>query len=236
MTILLSIIIPARNESQRLPIAIKQLQDFFQYHPYNLEIIPVIQGTDETASLVCECAKKDPRIKPVIDSQGHGKGRAIRSGFQQAQGEIILFIDADLSVPPHCLVHLVEQFQATPACDILIGNRYHPQSNIIRRQAWHRQLLSRSFNFFLRFWRLTQFRDTQCNCKLFRHDVAKILCSYSIINGFAFDVEILLIAKNFGYHVAEAPIEWADAGHSHLRIFNNGLQALEDVWNLREYS
>lgn len=231
----LSIIIPAYNEAQRLPKTIAQLQDFFQYHPWTLEIIPVIQGNDTTASLVCELVKKDLRIKPIIDAQGRGKGRAIRSGVDRAQGEIILFIDADLSVPPHCIAQLLEQFQSTPSCDVLIGNRRHPQSKIIHPASWYRRLLGHAFNFFLRSQHLTSFRDTQCCCKLFRHDVAKILFSYSMINGFAVDVEILLMAKNFGYHVEEAPVEWSDRGHSRFKILSNGLQALEDVWNLTEY-
>ncbi|MBM3856778.1 MAG: glycosyltransferase family 2 protein [Verrucomicrobia bacterium] len=231
----LSIIIPARNEAQRLPKTIAQLQDFFRYHPWTLEIIPVIQGNDETISLICELAKKDPRIKPLIDPQGRGKGRAVRCGVERAQGEIILFIDADLNVPPHCLARLLEQFQSTPPCDILIGSRRHPQSKIIHPQPWHRQLLNGAFNFLLRSWHLTKFRDTQCGCKLFRRDVAKVLFSYSMVNGFAFDVEILVLAKNFGYQVAEAPVEWADTSHSHFKIFRDGLQSLEDAWNLTEY-
>ncbi len=228
-----SILIPARNEEQRLPQTIKRLQDFFRHD--SLEIIPIIQGTDATSSLVCELAERDPRIKPIIDTHGRGKGRAVRYGVEQAQGEIILFIDADLSVPPHCIAQLLEQFQATPSYDILIGNRRHPQSKIIHPQPWHRRFLSHAFNFFLRSQRLTLFHDTQCGCKLFRRDVAKIIFSYSMINGFAFDVEVLLIAKNFGYHIAEAPVEWIDGGHSRFGILSDGLQALEDIWNLTEY-
>lgn len=235
LPVFLSIIIPARNEAHRLPKTIERLQDFFRYHPWTIEIIPVIQGTDETGSLVCELAKKDPCIHPIIDPQGQGKGRAVRSGVEQAHGDIILFIDADLSVPPHSLAQLAEQFQATPSCDILIGSRQHPQSKITHPQPWHRRLLSRAFNLFLRSQHLTKFHDTQCGCNFFRHKVAKILFSYSMINGFAVDIEILLLAKNFGYKVAEAPVEWADEGHSHFGILSDGLQALEDVWNLTEY-
>lgn len=235
LPISLSIIIPARNEAQCLPKTIKQLQSFFEYYRCSLEFIPVIQGNDETPSLVCELATKDSRIKPIIDLQGRGKGRAVRSGVEQAQGDIILFIDADLSVPLNCLAQLVEQFQSTPSCDILIGSRCHPQSKITSPQLWHRRFLSRTFNFFLRSWHLTKVRDTQCGCKLFRRDVAKLLFSYSMINGFAFDVEILLLAKNFGYQIAEAPVEWADQGHSYFGIFSAGVQALEDLWNLTEY-
>ena len=231
----LSIIIPARDEADRLPKTIERLQDFFRYNSWSLEIIPVIQGADKTGTLICELAQKDPRIKPIIDPQGRGKGRAVRSGVEQAQGDVILFIDADLSVPPHCLAQLLEQFQSSSSCDILIGSRRHPQSNITHPQPWRRRLLGRVFNIFLRSLRLTKFYDTQCGCKFFRRDVAKTLFSYATVNGFAFDVEILLIAKNLGYHVEEAPVEWADGGHSRFGISNDGMQALEDVWNLTEY-
>ncbi len=231
----LSIIIPAHNEANRLPKTIGQLQSFFQHYSKTFEIIPVIQGNDKTGSLICDLAQKDRCIKPIIDPQGRGKGRAVRYGMEHAQGEIMLFIDADLSVPLHCLAQLLERFQSSLSCDILIGSRQHPNSKITQPQPWLRRLSERLFNLFLRSLRLTKFRDTQCGCKFFRHAVAKTLFSYAMVNGFAFDVEILLLAKNLGYHIEETPVEWAYRRHSCFEISSDGIQALEDVWNLTEY-
>jgi dolichyl-phosphate beta-glucosyltransferase len=237
MTCSLSIIIPAFNEAKRLPKSMVELQNFFQDRKEisELEIIPVIQGEDETGSLLCELAKKDRRIRPLIDLKGRGKGRAVRYGVEQAQGEVILFIDADLSVPLHSVARLLEQFEAHPNCDILIASRTLPQSKIRYPQPLQRGLLERAFNLLLRSLHLTSFHDTQCGCKLFRRHVAKTLFSYALINGFAFDVEILLLAAELGYRVEEAPVELTDRDHSRCCISKDGLQALEDVWHLTEY-
>lgn len=232
----LSIIIPAHNELQRLPQTLEQLQTFFTLQSWNFEIIPVIQGDDQTSSLVCNLATKDPRIKPIIDASGRGKGRAVRAGIEQAQGSIILFIDASLSVPVQILAQLAERFESSPSYDIFIGSRQHPDSKVRVRQPWYCYGFSRLFNLFLRLQNLTPFRDTQCGCKFFRHDIAKILSSYSTVDGFAFDVEILLLAKNFGYRIQEVPVEWENKGSSGFRIPSDALQMLEDVWNLTEYT
>ncbi len=232
----LSIIIPARQEALRLPKTLSLVQKFFEKKSYNIEIIPVIQGHDQTASFVAAAAAVDSRIHPIFDLGGHGKGRAVRLGMQAAQGNIILFMDADLSVPLPCLEQLIEKFLLSPSDDLFIGSRHLRESTILTPQTFLRHILGRALNLLLRLSGLTCFRDTQCGCKLFRHDAAQRIFALSIMDGFAFDVEILLLAKKLGYQIKEVPVTWANVGNSRLRLLRDGLKALKDIWSLKNLS
>ncbi|HLB33968.1 MAG: hypothetical protein A3F67_02220 [Verrucomicrobia bacterium RIFCSPHIGHO2_12_FULL_41_10] len=229
----LSIIIPARQEALRLPKTLHLLQKFLNEQSYSAEIIPVVQGEDETTTIIINAATTDPRIRPIFDPTGRGKGLAVRQGVKAAQGNIILFMDADLSVPLSCLQLLIKNFIQSPHDDLLIGSRHLPDSNILIPQPFLRQMLGKIFNLALRLSDLTHFRDTQCGCKLFRHDAAKKIFAQSTLNGFAFDVEILLLAQHLGYQIKEVPVEWANAGNSRLGLLRDGFRAIQDIWELK---
>lgn len=83
---------------------------------------------------------------------------------------------------------------------------------------------------------LTKLHETQCGCKLFRHDVAKKIFPHGKVEGFGFDVELLLIAKHFGYKIREALVEWGNEKNSRFRMFRDGLATLREVWCLNKHS
>ena len=230
----LSVVIPARNEKERLPETLRRVREWIDRTGRNAEIIPVVQGNDGTAELVETAAKADPALRPVIQPVGEGKGMAVRLGITVARGEIILFTDADLSVPVECLEELVRTLETSPGLDGLLGSRRLPGSRITIPQPPMRRLSGRAFNAALRFGGLTRFRDTQCGCKLFRHDAAKAVFSRSELDGFAFDVEILNLAEQLGFRMREVPVTWADAGGSRVLLPRDGWKALCDAWSLRK--
>jgi dolichyl-phosphate beta-glucosyltransferase len=229
----LSIIIPARHEAERLPKTIFLLEGFFKKISWSVEVLLIIQGDDETVAIARGAAEADPRFHPIFDTHGKGKGRAVRQGVAAAQGKIILFMDTDLSVPLSSVEKLVEELLHSPHLDILIGSRRLPQSRILIQQPATRRLLSKIFNRTLKLAGLTKYSDTQCGCKLFRHEAAKKIFAQTSIEGFGFDVELLLLAEYFDYKIGEAPIDWADGENSHFRIFRDGIQTLQDIWLLR---
>lgn len=230
----LSVVIPARNEKARLPDTLRRVHDWIVRSGRTAEIIPVVQGNDGTAALVEGAAIGDPSLRPVIQPSGEGKGMAVRLGIAAARGGIILFTDADLSVPVECLEELVGLLESHPELDGLLGSRRLPGSRIVIQQPLMRRLSGRSFNAALRLGGLTRYRDTQCGCKLFRHDAAKAIFSRSTLDGFAFDVEILNLAEQLGYRMREVPVTWADAGGSRVWLPRDGWKALRDAWALRE--
>jgi len=230
----LSIVIPARNEAERLPKTLGLIREWLSRTGRNAEVIPVIQGYDNTEEIVARIALSDPNLKPVIQHSGEGKGMAVRMGITAARGGIILFTDADLSVPVECLEELVSVLEQHPAIDGILGSRRLPASNIVIRQPLMRRLSGKAFNIALKAGGLTRFADTQCGCKLFRHDAAKAIFSKSELDGFAFDVEILKIAEQLGYRMEEIPVTWADAGGSRVWLPRDGFKALRDAWSLRK--
>lgn len=230
----LSIVIPARNEAERLPKTLSLIRDWIARTGRTTEVIPVVQGFDRTEEIITETALSDPDLKPVIQHSGEGKGMAVRMGITAAKGDIILFTDADLSVPVECLQELVSALECHPAIDGILGSRRLPSSNIVIRQPLMRRLSGKAFNIALKAGGLTRFSDTQCGCKLFRHDAAKAIFARSELDGFAFDVEILKIAEQLGYRMEEIPVTWADAGGSRVWLPRDGLKALRDAWSLRK--
>jgi len=230
----LSIVIPARNEEQRLPKTLEMIRDWTLKSGRRTEVIPVVQGHDRTAEIVEAAAAKDLALRPIIQHSGEGKGMAVRLGITAARGSIILFTDADLSVPVECLEELVCMMEANPEFDVILGSRRLPNSRITIAQPPMRQFSGKAFNLALRLGRLTRFADTQCGCKLFRHNTAKKIFAKSELNGFAFDVEILNIAEYLGYQIKEVPVTWADVGGSRVWLPRDGFRALRDAWALRK--
>ena len=230
----LSIIIPARNEEQRLPKTLELIRNWNLQSGRKTEVIPVVQGYDATTDIVEKAALENPDIRPIIQHSGEGKGMAVRLGITAARGSIILFTDADLSVPVECLEDLVLIMESRPELDGILGSRRLPESKIVIAQPLMRRLSGKAFNMALRLGGLTRFADTQCGCKLFRHDAAKAIFAQSELDGFAFDVEILNIAKKLGYMMEEVPVTWADVGGSRVWLPRDGFRALRDAWALRK--
>jgi dolichyl-phosphate beta-glucosyltransferase len=230
----LSVVIPARNEEARLPKTLGLIREWIARSGRSTEVIPVVQGYDRTTEIVETAAGNDPNLRPIIQHAGNGKGMAVRLGITAARGEIILFTDADLSVPVGCLEELVSMMERKPELDGILGSRRLPGSNIVIKQPPMRRLSGWAFNRALKLGGLTGYADTQCGCKLFRHDAAKAIFARSELDGFAFDVEILKLAEVLGYRMKEAPVTWADAGGSRVWLPRDGFRALRDAWSLRK--
>jgi dolichyl-phosphate beta-glucosyltransferase len=230
----LSVVIPARNEEQRLPKTLRLVRGWMATSGRQAEVIPVVQGHDGTTAIVEREALQDPMLRPVIQHKGEGKGMAVRLGVTAARGDIILFTDADLSVPVECLERLVATLEERRDIDGILGSRRLPESDIVIPQPLARRLSGKAFNRALRLGGLTRFADTQCGCKLFRHDAAKAIFAKSELDGFAFDVEILNIAERLGYRMEEVPVTWSDAGGSRVWLPRDGFRALRDAWSLRK--
>lgn len=229
----LSVVIPARNEEKRLPGTLRDVRGWIAASGRTAEVIPVVQGYDGTTAIVEREALGDPSLRPVIQHAGEGKGMAVRLGVAAARGDIILFTDADLSVPVECLEELVTMLGKDPTIDGILGSRRLPGSRIAIPQPLMRRISGKAFNLALKIGGLTRFSDTQCGCKLFRHDAAKEIFARSELDGFAFDVEILKIAEQLGLRMREVPVTWADAGGSRVWLPRDGFRALRDAWSLR---
>lgn len=237
-----SIVIPAFEEERRLPGSIRSLLAFLGPRGSDgvtslvgdVEALAMIEKSrDRTLELAREAAAGDPRIE-VIDNRVHrGKGYAVRSGMLRARGDVVFFMDADLSTPLAEVVAFLAHFEAHPETDVLIGSRALAQSAVTKKQTWLRRNMGRTFNGFVRLFGLSGITDTQCGFKAFRAEACREIFSRATIDGFAFDVEALMLARKLGYKVDVRPVRWMNSPDSKVRILIDPLKMLWDLVRVR---
>jgi glycosyltransferase involved in cell wall biosynthesis len=147
----LSLVVPAYNEARRLPNTLRELHDYCGRRAFLFEVIIVVEpGTDETLALAQASTKTFPQLK-VIGNQIHrGKGFAVRTGMLASTGELVFFTDADLSTPLYEIDRALAVFDADRDVQVIVGNRQHPGSQIIRHQSWMREHMGKTFNALVR--------------------------------------------------------------------------------------
>lgn len=230
-----SIIIPAYNEEQRLPMTLATTAEYFANLGDPFDILVVDDGSrDKTAAVVTEYRKKHPEysVKCVEYGGNRGKGFAVRFGMLKATGELRLFCDADLATPVEEYGVILKAMQQQCA-DIGIGSRPLEQSHLVVHQPWLRERLGRSFNLAVQALAVPGIRDTQCGFKIFTAQAAKDVFSRCVIDAFAFDCEALLIADRLGYKIAEVPIRWSHKDGSKVNMVRDGSRMLKDLMAIR---
>jgi len=213
----LSIVIPAYNEEKRIGSAIDRIVLFLKGINYEYEIVVVDDGSrDGTVSIVEEYAKRDPRIRLLRNDKNRGKGYTVRRGMLEAKGALILFTDADLAVPIEELPKFIDACEG--GADIAIGDRYLEESRIGRDQPLYRRIIGHIGGLCVRTLILKAPPDTQCGFKCLRRDAARTLFSLMKINGGMFDVELIYLARKFGYKIKQIPVAWSHCQGSNISI------------------
>ena len=234
----LSIVIPAYNEAGRLPrnlpavAACGEALDL----PDSYEVLVMVERSpDGTLEKAREAAAPFPRVEVVDNGPQRGKGHAVRAGMLRAAGEIVLFMDADLSTPLDEVGKFLEYFAAHPDIDVLIGNRRHADSHIGRAQGRVRRNLGRLFNSLVTRAGLLPggWKDTQCGFKAFRQSAAQEIFTRQRLDGFSFDVEVLALAAGLGLRVADLPVQWYDEAATRVRLWRDGVKMLRDLQRVR---
>ncbi len=227
----LSVVVPAYNEERRLGPTLYRVAEYLSASGRSCEIIVVSDGSsDGTVVLAQKLARTIPFLRVVEHSANLGKGHAVRTGMLLAKGKRILFSDADLSVPIEEVETLWRWLDDGFA--IAIGSRGLPDSRILRRQAWYRQTMGKAFNVIVRFLTGTLIRDTQCGFKLFSREAVQAVFDRQEINGFGFDVEVLLIAQKAGLLIKEVPVSWIDSPDSRVHILRDSLVMLWELFSI----
>ena len=226
----LSIVIPAHNEESRLPDTLEQLIRFLGKQTFTSEIIVVENGShDRTYAIAKEFADRHANVR-VIQNDWRGKGLAIQRGVQEASGEYIFMCDADLSMPVEEIrKFLPPQLQGV---DIAIGSREAPGA-VRYNEPYYRHFTGRIFNTLIRLLVLPTLQDTQCGFKCIRADVARDIFPYQTLTGWAFDVELLYIARRHGYQIVEIPIDWYFNADSKISVIRDSLRMFLDLLLIR---
>jgi len=230
--IFLSVVIPAYNEETRIKGSLEKIHTYLDAQAYRHEIIVVDDGsTDNTVKLVKEAAQRIKGLKLIKNGKNRGKGFSIKNGFLNAKGEYLLFSDADLSTPIEELEKLI--FWLKKGHDIVIGSRGLKESDIQIHQAWYRELMGKAFNLFVQAIAVPGIKDTQCGFKCLVRNAALAICKRQRIERFSFDIEMLYIAKKFGYKTKEVPICWFNNPHTKVSILKDGYRMCLDLIKIR---
>lgn len=229
----LSIVVPAYNEAERLGPSLQRIVDFVLQRDLGgrTECIVVDDGSaDATAAVAAHYALQHPWIRCLSYQPNRGKGYAVRMGMLAALGERRLFTDADLSTPIEDLDLLTARLDA--GADVAIGSRALRESVLVRRQPVYREMMGRTFNLIIRSVGLSRFKDTQCGFKLFTARAAQDLFARARVDGFAFDVEILLLAQGL-YRVDEVAVRWEHRDESRVSLGLDSARMLFEVLTVR---
>ena len=232
--IIISVIIAAYNEENRICPSLLNVENYLCNNKFEYEIIVVDDGScDGTSKVASALAPFINNLKIIRYPVNKGKGYALRQGVIASKGQLVLLTDADLSTPIEELDKLLTSIDENK-CKIAIGSRTLSDSKITQKQPWFRQKIGIIFNKITKFLVLNDFSDTQCGFKLFSGRIARELFKNAQINRFAFDVEILALAKLNGYKISEVPVIWKNSIDSKVNPLLDSFQMLKDIFKIKK--
>lgn len=228
----LSIVIPAYNEAERLPASLRRVMQWLDESGWQAEVLVVDDGSsDQTVAVAEAFAEQDNRLRVLSLGRNRGKGAAVRHGVQAARCDLVLFSDADLSTPIEEVDKLAQA--VADGADVAIGSRDVRDSHIEAHQPWYREAMGRTFNRIVQTLTLPGIKDTQCGFKLFTAPAAKAAFGHMSIEGFAFDVEVLFIARRLGFSIAEVGVRWINDERTTVDPVWDSARMLADVMRVR---
>jgi dolichyl-phosphate beta-glucosyltransferase len=225
----LSIVIPAFNEELRLGESLGAVLDWLEHHRRSFEVIVVDDGsTDGTAALADGFASRG--VRSIRLPRNSGKGAAVGRGVRASRGRRILISDADFSTPIEEIEKLESRIEEAP---IVIGSRAVSGARILRHQPFYREVLGKIFNRLLRLVGVWGLSDTQCGFKLLDGPTAKRLFEEMITPGFAFDVELVWLARRAGTRVEEVGVVWDNSADSRVDMFRDPPRMIFEILRFR---
>jgi len=227
----LSVVIPAYNEEARIGPTVEATRAYLAARGGDWELLIVDDGSsDRTVDVALAAAGGDARVRVLAQPRNRGKGAAVRAGMLAAAHARVLFSDADLATPIEELAKLEARLDG--GADVAIASRALPDSDIRTRQHPAREMMGRTFNVIVRVLVLGGIHDTQCGFKLFSRAAARDLFARATIDGFAFDVEVLWLARG-RWRVEEVPVTWRHVEESKVSPGTDATRMLLDLLRLR---
>jgi dolichyl-phosphate beta-glucosyltransferase len=228
----LSIIIPSYNEEARLPGTLQRIAEYLPTLKLRTEVLVVDDGsTDRTAAVAESFHGKLTGLRVLSNGTNRGKGYSVRHGMLEAQGDMVLFTDADLSAPIEEAEKLLRPLNN--GYDVAIGSRAMDRSLISTRQSIFRETAGIIFNKIVRMVLRLPFVDTQCGFKAFRRERSRIIFEQQRIEGFGFDPELLYLARHYGLRAIEIPVRWGHSEATKVNMLGDSLKMFGDIFTIR---
>jgi dolichyl-phosphate beta-glucosyltransferase len=227
----LSIVIPAYNEQARLPRTVLETIHWCKSKNLAFELLLVDDGSrDETLALARLFEESDAQVR-AIACPHMGKGATVRMGVLNAKGRYVLFMDADGATP---LDEIPKLLAAIEQNDVAIGSRSVQRPGEVEvKTSFLRRFIGRTFAFLVNLLAFDGIADTQCGFKMFRREAAREIFSRQKIVGFAFDVEILYLARRLSLSIAEIPVNWVAQPGSKVNLVTDSIKMLWDISHIR---
>ncbi len=229
----LSIIVPAYNEEQRIGPTLESVDDYLASTDMSYEIVVVDDGSaDDTVGLVNRMAERRRNIRCIESRPNRGKGSVVRLGMLAARGRVRVMYDADGAIPADELPTIVNPVRLGEA-DIAIGSRYVDGAAVQQAQPWYRVWWSRAANYVVQRTVVPGVLDTQCGFKAFSARAARMVFRRTRIDGWAFDLEALALARRYELSIAEVPVSWSDDPRSKINPIADAVRVVRELIAIR---
>jgi len=225
----LSVVVPAYDEGARIEPSLRRILDYLRAGGRRFELLVVDDGSRDDTVGVAQ-AIGAPEIVVLSHRVNRGKGAALRTGALATQGTRVLLTDADLSTPIEDLERLEPHLEEA---EVVLGSRAVSEADISERQPLYRELMGKVFNLVVRLAGVRGIRDTQCGFKLLDGEAARRLFAELTIDRFAYDVELVWLARRRGLRVKEVGVRWANSPDSRVHPIRDSLSMLCDVIRFR---
>ena len=225
----ISVVIPAYNEAERLGSTLERAVEYLSRRSLSYEVLVVDDGSRDRTVEVAE-AFAGNGVQVIRHERNRGKGAAIKTGLLASRGAEVLLSDADASTP---IEELEKLERYLPEAPVVLGSRSVAGADIRLHQPFYRELMGKTFNRIIRLAGVRGLNDTQCGFKLLAGEVARELGAELTVDGFAYDVELVFLARRHGHPVVEVGVIWVDSPDSRVDPIRSSLSMLRDVVRMR---
>lgn len=228
----ISVVLPCFNEGGTILKNLKKIHFYLSSNFETFEIIAVNDGSIDSTLSEIKKASELFELTIVNQPKNYGKGKAVRDGILASHHEIVMFLDADLAIPIESLSIFLDSLEK--GADIAIASRFVPGLKVLKPVLWYRKFMEHVFRL-LRIMIINNsgIRDTQCGFKVFKRKAAMTIFPLMTVNRFAFDSEIIFVARKMGFSVRELPISLQNPTQSHVRIIRDSLNMINDLLKIR---
>ncbi|HYI13962.1 MAG TPA: dolichyl-phosphate beta-glucosyltransferase [Thermomicrobiales bacterium] len=236
----LTIVVPAYNESARLPKTLTSIDQFIVDSQLAVELLVVDDGSTDDTVRIAEKHQSPAARYTVLSLPHRGKASAVRGGMLAATGRHVLFTDADLSTPMTYAHRLIGALDG--GAGVAIGSREGIGATRVGEPAY-RHVMGRVFNTVVRLLAVPGINDTQCGFKAFNREAAQVIFARTLLHAgegpiqgprvTGFDVEVLFIARQLGYTIVEVPVYWEHVAGSKVQPLPDSFRMFADVLRVR---